>query len=144
LLLVGILLVRASDFAAWYSSEQVRGKWPSQRSSTKVRPGRPTKQTGKIRNAIIALARDGKWTGEMGVTKLRRLLIALGRSDVPSVDTLTRIVDRLHSETGDPALFRKGRARRKRTRAIDLSSPSQFESKPAQDVGPARPTHMVG
>jgi hypothetical protein len=114
LLTVGVLLVRANDFAVWYRSERAKGKWPSQRSRSKIAEGRPTKQTEAMRNAVIALVRDQKWTGEVGITKLQRILIASGRSDIPSPDTLTRLVDQLHQETGEPGLFRKKLARRKR------------------------------
>jgi len=44
---------------------------------------------------------------------LHRLLVASGRSDVPSQDTLARLVDQLHRETGEAALLRTPRARRK-------------------------------
>jgi hypothetical protein len=113
LLTVGILLVHANDFADWYRSERAKGKWPSQRSRSKIGNGRPTKQTDAMRNAVIALVHDQKWTGEVGITKLHRILVDSGRTDVPSPDTLTRLVDQLHHETGDLALFRKKPARRK-------------------------------
>jgi hypothetical protein len=114
LLTVSILLVRANDFAAWYQSERAKGKWPSQRSRSKIGNGRPTKQTEAMRNAVMALVRDQKWTGEVGITELHRILVDSGRTDVPSPDTLTRLVDQLHQETGEPELFRKQLARRKR------------------------------
>jgi hypothetical protein len=116
MLSVGVLLVRADEFERWYGSERTKSKWASQRSTTKSLVGRPTRQTPAIRNAVLAFARERRWTGEHGVTELRRLLIAAGRTDVPSTDTLTRMVDQMHRETGEPALFRKGKARR-RTRA---------------------------
>jgi hypothetical protein len=114
LLTVSILLVRANDFASWYQSERAKGKWPSQRSRAKIGTGRPTKQTEAMRNAVMALVRDQKWSGEVGITKLRRILIDAGRTDVPSPDTLTRLVDQLHHETGEPEILRKKPARRKR------------------------------
>lgn len=114
LLTVGILLIRADDFADWYRSERAKGKWPSQRSRSKNGNGRPTKQTEAIRNAVMALVRDQKWTGQVGITELHRILVDSGRIDVPSPDTLTRLVDQLHRETGEPGLFRKKPARRKR------------------------------
>jgi len=109
LLDVGMLLLREGDFKVWYQSEHAKGKWPSQRSKAKSGRGRPTKQTDTLRNAALGLVREERWSGNMGVTKLRRLLIASGRDDVPSVDTLARLVDQLHRETGAPALFRKTR-----------------------------------
>jgi hypothetical protein len=53
LLELGILLVGAEEFDIWYRSEQVKGKWPSQRSGLKKRKGRPSKQTDALRNAVI-------------------------------------------------------------------------------------------
>jgi len=120
---VGVLLVRTTDFEAWYQSERGKGKWPSQRSKSKLKigSGRPTKQTETMRNAVIRLVREEKWGGEIGVTELRRLLIDSGRNDVPSTDTLRRMVDQLHRETGEPALFRKAPARRKRLKNAVLN-----------------------
>ena len=46
LLMVGLLVVRASDFDVWYQSERSKGKWSSQKSKEK-KDGRPTKQTDR-------------------------------------------------------------------------------------------------
>jgi hypothetical protein len=117
LLTFGVLLVRASEFARWYRSERAKGKWRSQRSRSTAAVGRPAKQSDRMRNAIIALVRDGKWSAEGGIAKLQRLLCASGRYDVPSPDTLARVVDELHQETGEPEYFRPKRSRRKRDTA---------------------------
>lgn len=114
LLTVGVLLVRASEFRRWYRSERAKGKWRLQRSRSAAAVGRPAKQSDGIRNAIIALVRDGKWSAEAGIAKLHSLLCVSSRSDVPSPDTLARLVDQLHQETGEPEYFRPKRARRKR------------------------------
>jgi hypothetical protein len=114
LLRFGLLVVRTSDFNTWYRSDRAKGKWPSQRSKSKNSNGRPTKQTEAIRNAILVLARSGAWHRKAGIPRLRRLLVASDRSDVPSVDTLERLVEQLHRETGEPELWRNPRARRKR------------------------------
>ena len=45
LLTVGLLVVRESAFNAWYRTDRAKGKWPSQRSKSKIGDGRPTKQT---------------------------------------------------------------------------------------------------
>jgi hypothetical protein len=111
LLTVGLLVVRASDFDVWYQSERAKGRWPSQKSKEK-KDGRPTKQTA-LRNAVLALVHDHKWSGKDSISALHRLLVASGRSDVPSQDTLARLVDQLHRETGEAALLRTPRARRK-------------------------------
>ena len=112
LLAVGVLVVRADDFDGWYQSERAKGRWPSQESKEK-KDGRPTKQTGALRNAVLALVHDHKWNGKGPISALHRLLVASGRSDVPSQDTLARLVDQLHTETGEPGLLRISRVRRK-------------------------------
>jgi hypothetical protein len=111
----GQLVVQASDFEDWYQSECTRGRWPSQRSKSKVSEGRPTKQTEALRNAVLALIRDHKWNGKDPISELQRLLVASGRSEVPSQDTLARLVDHLRSETGEAELLRIPRRRRKQT-----------------------------
>ena len=115
MLTVGLLVVRASDFDIWYRSERAKGKWTSQRSKSKIGNGRPTKQTELLRNAVLALVHDSKWNGKDRITTLHRLLVASDRSDVPSQDTPARLVDQLHSETGESGLFRIPRTRRKQT-----------------------------
>jgi hypothetical protein len=116
LLTVGVLVIRVSDFDVWYRSERAKGKWPSQRSKLKIGGGRPTKQVERVRNAVIRLVRDGKWSGKASIAKLHRLLIASGDVEVPSPDTLARLVDQLHAETGEAEFHRAKRPRRKRAR----------------------------
>ena len=94
LLTVGLLVVRASDFDVWYQSERAKGSWPSQRSKLKIN-GRPTKQTDPLRNAVLALVHDRKWNGKNPISALHRMLVASGHSEVPSQDTLARLVDHL-------------------------------------------------
>lgn len=113
LLTVGLLVVRESDFDVWYRSERAKGKWASQRSRSKSRNGRPTKQTEALKNVILARVRAGEWSGKNSITMLHRLLVDSGRSDVPSPDTLARLVDQLFGETGEPELLRIVRVRRK-------------------------------
>lgn len=110
---VGVLAVREREFEVWYRSERAKGKWSSQRSRSKVANGRPTRQTETLRNAVLRLVREGAWSGKSTFTELHRLLVTSGRSDVPSLDTLERLVRRLHLETGGPELFRIARVRRK-------------------------------
>ena len=114
LLAVGLLVVRANDFDGWYQSERAKGRWPSQEPKEK-KDGRPTKQTGALRNAVLALVHDHKWSGKDPISALHRLLVASGRSEVPSQDTLARLVDQLHRETGEAGLLRFTRARRKQS-----------------------------
>lgn len=106
LLTVGLLVVRARDFNVWYRSERAKGKWASQRSRSTTCNGRPTKQTEALRNAVFSLVGDGKWNGKNSLTMLRRLLVSSGRPDVPSPDTLARLVDQLFGETGEIELLR--------------------------------------
>jgi len=127
LLTIGILVIRTSDFEAWYRSERAKGKWPSQRSkSNPRRAGRPTMCTEGLRNAVIGLVRDGQWSGKKSLPELRRLLGALGNI-APSVHTLARLVDQLHSETGESE-YRRNRRRRKRM-ATPISQKPIPESK---------------
>ena len=97
----GSLAIRESEFYAWYQLERAKGVWPSQRSRTKTKFGRPTKQTEALRKAVFALLHNKVWSSKDGIAKLRRLLVK-GRclATVPSPDTLERFVDRLYVETG--------------------------------------------
>jgi hypothetical protein len=113
LLTTGLLVVRTKNFEAWYRSERAKGKWPSQRSRKTASEGRPTRQTEALRNAVLGLVHDLKWNGEAGIAELRRLLVASGRP-APSSDTLARLVDQMHRETGEAGLRRIARAPRRR------------------------------
>jgi len=111
LLQSGVLMVRAQEFNNWYRSERAKRRWPSQRSSEKPREGRPSKQTTPLRNAVMSAMREKK----PSIAALWRLLLDSGRTDVPSVDTLGRLVDQLFRETGEPEFRRTKRFRRKRS-----------------------------
>jgi hypothetical protein len=110
LLSSGLLLLRRHDFEAWYKSERRKGRWPSQRLRKGPAEGRPSRMTSALRKAVAEALRERA----RGVAELRRDLIAFGRNDVPSVDTLERLIDQLHRETGRPEFFRKKRRRHKR------------------------------
>jgi hypothetical protein len=110
LLSSGRLLLCRHDFEAWYKSERRKGRWPSQRLRNKRRGGRPSKITASLRKAVADAL--GKRRGS--IAELRRRLIASGRTDVPSADTLERLVDQLHRETGRPEFYRFKRSRRRR------------------------------
>lgn len=112
----GMLAVRESEFAAWYRSDRARRKWPSQRQTppSKRASGRPTQQTPGLKSAVLALVHDEVWSAKDGIAKLRRILLEGGRSDIPSPDTLQRLVAQLSVETGNSALFRRPRVRRRR------------------------------
>jgi hypothetical protein len=114
LLMVGVLVVKEREFKDWYRSQRSRGKWLSQQSKSKKTSGRPTKQTEALKSAVLPLARDKAWRANDGIAKLRRLLVERGEpKNVPSVDTLERLVSRLYLETGDPAFRRVPRVQRK-------------------------------
>jgi hypothetical protein len=76
-----------------------------------TRAGRPTKMTAALRSAVTDALRE---RGQVSVAELHRTLIASDRSDIPSIDTLERLLDQLYRETGDPHFFRAKRRRRKR------------------------------
>jgi hypothetical protein len=107
----GLLLVRRSQFDAWYQRERAKRRWPSQRSTSKRRDGRPSVQTDDLRTAVINAMRERKTS----IAALRRRLVGSGRADIPSLDTLERLVDQLYRETGEAEFFRMKRTRRKRT-----------------------------
>jgi hypothetical protein len=115
LLKTGCLVVAETEFSAWLQTEHRKGRWPSQRSRKKAVIGAPGKQTETLRNAVLARVRDGVWSGDKSIVGLRQLLIDSARDDVPSSDTLARLVDELHDETGEPGLSRVKRVRRKRS-----------------------------
>ena len=110
----GLLVVRANDFDAWYRSERAKRKWPSQKHSQRSGIGRASRQSDAVRNAVVGLVRDGKWTAKNGIAMLRRLLVedSIAR-EVPSPDTLVRLIDQLHCETGESEFFRAKRSRRR-------------------------------
>ena len=89
-----------------------RANGSRQRNDTK-KIGRPLKQSERLRNAILALVRDGQWSGRASLKELERLLSAAGYADLPSSDTLGRMVDQLFRETGIRQLRRIKRRRRK-------------------------------
>ena len=113
LLLAGVLVVHEREFTAWLRAEYARGKWPSQRARSKARRGRPTKQTDELRTAIVALVRHDEWSVKNGIAALHRKLVAAGHAVGVSDDTLSRLVNRLFLETGDPKFFRKPRPKRR-------------------------------
>jgi hypothetical protein len=107
LLKSGIMLLRAEEFDIWYREQRGKKRWPSQTSGER-KIGRPSIGTQGLKDAIVAALRERK----TGVAELRRQLQANGRTDVPSPDTLARLVDQLHRETGRPELLRKRSRRR--------------------------------
>ena len=112
LLFTGVLVVDETEFKAWYRSERGKHKWPSQRSSSKARRGRPTKQPEALRNAILTIVKRGLWSRKDGIREPGTLVADI-LSDTPSDDTLKRLVTELHREFGIQALWRMPRTRRR-------------------------------
>jgi hypothetical protein len=115
MLTTGRLVVRETDFLAWYEAEHARGqwesqrsRWESQRSRKKIHGGRPPKQTKSLENTILGLVRDEEWRADTPISTLHRILVEKGL-DPPSPDTLSRLIDRLHLKTGEPGLYRSKR-----------------------------------
>src|SRR5262249_37251204 len=107
----GILFVEKTEFLTWYRLTRAKNRWPSQRSSLKVRRGRPTKQTVSIRNGVWQLVDENNWRRDDGIPELGRRLAAAECYDVPSEATLERLVVQMHRETGNDSLRKTLRAR---------------------------------
>jgi hypothetical protein len=105
----GPLVVNETEFESWYENEHGKGKWPSQRARIKRRVGAPIKQTDQLRNAIMVAVDTGRPAGKLKVADLKRRLIETGLSDIPSHDTLARVVDAIYLETGDRRFVRPKR-----------------------------------
>ena len=113
LLNCGHLVVRECDYKRWGRSEHRKRRWPSQSTSDARPVGRPKKLNHRLNNAILEITREQVWNGERHpIAKLHRLLKEKGM-DVPSVDTLVRIVDELFAITGESGLRRRHHVRRK-------------------------------
>lgn len=110
----GLLVVCSKEFDVWYGSVRRKGKWPSQKSKNVRREGRPSKQTGALAQKVLALAHEGKWNGNVSIARLCRLLMESGAEEIPSPDTVGRLVDRVFIETGDPLLRRAKKRQRPR------------------------------
>jgi hypothetical protein len=104
----GILLAAEQEFNHWYHSERAKRRWASQQSTLKRKEGRPSKQTQALKNAVINAMHKQKTS----IVELHRRLLASGRTDVPSPDTLGRLVHQLFRETGDQQFLIRRRRRR--------------------------------
>jgi hypothetical protein len=113
----GQLALREAEFAAWYRGERGRGKWTSQKSRSKTGGGRPTKQTDRLRSWTLKFVEDGSWQPDKPIALLHRLLTRSIGPNIPSDDTLARLVDNLFLETGEPGLPRN-RRRKKQTESL--------------------------
>jgi hypothetical protein len=110
LLRAGELVIRHTDFEAWYKKEHARGVWPSQCKRQKRRLGRPSKDSEQLQNAIQAIVEDGTWNGMDGMVKLRNELSERGH-EAPSLNTLALAVDRLFKRTGKAPFQRRARSK---------------------------------
>jgi len=111
----GVLVVNETDFQKWYDEEYGKRAWPSQRTSKKMRLGRPRVQNDAgLRRRICNLARDGEWDARKDtISELSRLLDSHPLGKMASPNTLTKIVDDLFVETSLAALHRRKRQRRR-------------------------------
>jgi hypothetical protein len=57
----------------------------------------------------VRLVVDGSWSGNQGIPRLRELLLAGPVQQVPSCDSLARLVEELYLETGEQAFLIKRR-----------------------------------
>jgi hypothetical protein len=96
LLVRGILLVSKKEFDDWYRSQRSKRRWASQRLTKRRSGGRPSLQTGALRSAVLSIMRENK----VSIAELRRRLVAARQANVPSSDTLERLVDQLYRELG--------------------------------------------
>jgi hypothetical protein len=107
LLKVGVLIVRECEFERWYRSERLKGKWPSQQFRVRKGIGRPTLQSESLKNEVLSLVRRQMWRASDGIATLHRILSERAQlDDMPSVDTLGRLITRLYLETADFAFRR--------------------------------------
>jgi hypothetical protein len=114
-----VLVVKRSEFEAWYRSERRRQRWPSQRPNVqghkRRRAGRPKLDDLKI--TILQHVRDREtWSGKQPIGELiEQLRWHHPHVRVPSYNTFRRIIDELQEETGEPRLIRQRKVRRSRT-----------------------------
>lgn len=122
----GVLILDRNEFSAWCEKQHRRQIWPSQEAearrrasspqeqNVKPRRGRPSRRTETVRNAVLALIEDGVWDArEQTVEGLCRLLRSRSCLEVPSRDTVRRLVDDLFREKGKIRLQRVVRRRRR-------------------------------
>lgn len=102
------LYLGREEFAAWYEEARKKRIWPSQRSSSKPRIGRPSRQSD-LRARIVELAKDEKSFARQTIADLVRLLKTKGKR--AERDTVRRLIDQLYRETGDPCYWRSVRKR---------------------------------
>jgi hypothetical protein len=88
------LLVSKQEFEKWLAAEKAKRLWPSQKVAKTGKPprGRTRKDRDLWFNQIERLLNDGTWTFVKSIPALRRALVENGQINVPSEDTLARIV----------------------------------------------------
>jgi hypothetical protein len=108
------LLLKRTEFDAWYRDEKLKRKWPSQKESKSPHPGRPRTNevwTNRIKNFVDA----NRWAAQQSIVALKSMLAASEDEAPPSDDTLARIVDRIFQEMGDSRFRRKKRRPSRKT-----------------------------
>lgn len=119
---VSALYLQRTEFETWYEKQKQLLRWPSQRTSSRPRIGRPSKQTDQLLNSIRALVAEEKWSASDGIANLATLLIF---EAAPLRSTLRRAVDQLYLETGD-TLFRIIPRKRSKPKS---AKPAKFSAK---------------
>ena len=115
MLMQGRLVVQRAEFESWYEAERRKGDWPSQTAQTEGdRRGRPSKQTERLKDAILALVNQQRWDRTRPFTELVAVLKEDGQVQVPSIDTLHRLARRMVVEDGDTRLHQPIRVKRTR------------------------------
>ena len=117
----GTLYLSKSEFELWYRAEKAKQKWPSQQEGQKRRAkvGRP-RMAPIWRERIVECVEAGRWTAQEPIVALRKQLLKYpSDAQLPSDDTLARIVDKLFPEEGDDHYRRN---KRRPSRKIPYSS----------------------
>jgi hypothetical protein len=122
----GTLVVEQSEFASWYERERRKGRWQSQAGKA-TKQGRPPRtSTEPWIERISKCVNLGRWIArrtttyapndstplaepKTGISALAMLLVCDGYHDIPSDDTLARIVDHIFMMTGDSRYCRRRR-----------------------------------
>jgi hypothetical protein len=115
----GVVVISEEEFAAWYQKERAKGRWKSQGRKLK-KIGRPSKLNKHLEQKIRSiLPTPGQ---KISIAELGRQLRSAGAPDVPSDDTLARMVDQIYRKTGDKKCRRIKRRRRQWSRGLPVTA----------------------
>lgn len=116
----GAIVLSKSEFELWYRTKKAKREWPSQEQSKKqrVKAGRP-RTAPMWRERIIECVDEGKWEAKKSIVVLKMLLLMSPTDEeLPSDDTLARIVDDLFVKIGDDKYRRDKRRLARASRKI--------------------------